>query len=256
MERRNNLILLKGNLTSAPRKPRSIETNIPKGTLVDEAKLQFLIDSLTNQQAYWKDKSIIQEALVSVTYRSIIAKSNRMQSLLSDASHHADDTIVGAKYSLDQKRHIITHLIPKDLIGASIILLTTAKEILIEQFDGIITAETITSVHKGKTAYDATELQWKKFSQVIHDAYYIDSFNTEEAPPYEGDESLITTFFAIKKTAKELLEIFKIPYDQGKEAGEQTLCLTGKEYRTIQEKAPYLISMEVYDLLDFHTASV
>ena len=74
-----------------------------------------LKNDLINLNTFWQDKNYISGALIAVHYNDIVAKSRRLKILLTKQSgENPNNTIVGAKFSKDGKKHIITHYINKN----------------------------------------------------------------------------------------------------------------------------------------------
>ena len=129
----NSILQLKGQFNQRPNSTPMGFPQLPKGKTVSSAHLQALAKQLQNIEDYWNKHTEIAGTLISVHYRRIVAKSNRLKILLSTNSQAPTASIRGAKFEWDVKpdgtrlqKHVFTHYIPLGAIERSIILLNTA----------------------------------------------------------------------------------------------------------------------------------
>lgn len=105
----NDLLQLKGRFqfNKAPR-PGAVE--LPVSGRVSSGKLRTLESDLVELKRYWQSRDVPFNPLISVYYKTVVAKSNRIRKLLSGSQSTAA-TVVGAKFEGDEKnpRHVITH---------------------------------------------------------------------------------------------------------------------------------------------------
>ena len=99
---------------------------LPSGKTVLLSHIKELLDQLVVIETYWKNVTDIEGALVSVYYRSIIAKSNRVRSLLVQQSGPPEELIRGAKFGWHNNHqfHIFTYYITLENIAKSISILS------------------------------------------------------------------------------------------------------------------------------------
>src|SRR5699024_12732689 len=97
------------------------DTNRSKNGNVKTSQLIRLRDDLIEMKRFWNSDTLFEGALVSVYYNKIAAKSNRVTKLLAIGSNPPNSSIVGAKFSKEKNKHIITHLIQIEAISVSII---------------------------------------------------------------------------------------------------------------------------------------
>ena len=94
----NNILQLKGQFQKRKNMSGFGPINLPKGRKVTAAHINNLKKQLTDIFLYWQNDRMIGGALVSVHYRCIVAKSNRLQLFLGEGSRHPNQSIRGAKF--------------------------------------------------------------------------------------------------------------------------------------------------------------
>lgn len=241
----NQLLQLKGQFEQRGNKnpgPR----NLPKGKSVETDHLISLKEDLELLCRRWANNELQIKPLVSAYYIDVVAKSNRMKGLLSKGGTTANSSIVGAKFSKDQK-HIITHCVSMDILQESIKRLDLAVQILKQKYGRQITYEQIEAINKKIVAYDSSLLEKTKFINVIVDAYYLEKFGIEEVTD-ELEEKAIISIYDTGVRTEELMRRLKIDFLPVRSIDETTLLLTKEQYHILKEKAPYLIAMAVSDL--------
>ncbi len=245
----NNLLQLKGRFEQASRSADGFGApNLPAGQSIDVSKLQDLLKNLKELKEYWKSQNLLPGALVSVHYIKVAAKSNRIQALLGNSSNKPNNSIVGAKFSLDASpKHIITHYISRDILNESIQRLTDSINILNQQFNGNIDYDTINKVNKKKIPYNHKTIFKTIFLNVIVDAYYVEKFDISIEDAMFEKNAIITIYKTDVKTI-QLLEKIGINILSSRIMDETTILLRPDELEILKTKAPFLISMAVSDL--------
>ncbi|MDY0050981.1 MAG: S8 family peptidase [Aliarcobacter sp.] len=245
----NNLLELKGRFEQAS---RSIDgfgaPNLPSGQSINVSKLQDLLKNLKELKEYWKGQNLLPGTLISVHYIKVAAKSNRIQTLLGNNSNRPNNSIVGAKFSLDTSpKHIITHYISRDILNESIQKLTDSINILNQQFNGEIDCGTIDKINQKKIPYTHKTISKTNFLNVIVDAYYVEKFDISIDDSMFEHDAIITIYKTDVKTTK-LLEKIGINILSNRIMDETTILLRPDELEILKTKAPFLISMAVSDL--------
>jgi hypothetical protein len=245
----NNLLQLKGRFEQASRSADGFGApNLPAGQSIDVSKLQDLLKNLKELKEYWKSQNLLPGALVSAHYIKVAAKSNRIQALLGNSSNKPNNSIVGAKFSLDASpKHIITHYISRDILNESIQRLTDSINILNQQFNGKIDYDTINKVNKRKIPYTHKTIFKTNFLNVIVDAYYVEKFDISIEDAMFEKNAIITIYKTDVKTI-QLLEKIGINILSSRIMDETTILLRPDELEILKTKAPFLISMAVSDL--------
>lgn len=220
---------------------------LPTGKSVDVSHVEKLTKQLQSVAKYWNQNRVLDGALVFVGYRSIIAKSNRLRSLLMQQTGASEKLIRGAKFgwSDNHQFHIFTYFVSLENIEKSICLL----EAIVRYFKDLnkeeITQDDIDVIglHGVDSTYNVSKTAVTK---AIVDCYYISWFDIEEYREPIIENSIISIYDTGIET-KQLLEKFDIHILDNRIIGKTTLNLFTDEIAKLQEKAPYLIAMQVSD---------
>lgn len=254
----NSLIRLTGDFQTA-RGSRPGPATLPaKGTVTTD-KISHIRESLETVLSKWPKDAIIKDILVSVEYRQIVAKSNRIREMLNGGKDQEPElSIRGARYldfNGNRPRHLMTHYVPETTILSTIDELRECERIIVDHFDGLMNADKMVELvkndklkQKWNTAVSGT-LTRSGFAQLIRDCYYVNEFRIEK-PPAAKDESTIVTLFKTEREPQDLFEELHIDVSPANIL-ENSALLTETEYRTLLESAPYLVAMSVIDLSSF-----
>lgn len=245
----NNLLQLKGRFEQASRTTDGFGApNLPAGQSLNVSKLQDLLKNLKELREYWQGQTLLPGALISVHYIKVAAKSNRIQVLLGNISNKPNNSIVGAKFSLNESpKHIITHYVSLDIINETIRKLTDTINILNQQFNGELDYDTIDNINKKKIFYNHKSISKTNFLHVIVDAYYVEKFDISIEDVLFEQNTIITIYKTDVKTT-QLLEKIGINILSNRIMDETTILLRPDELEILKTKAPFLISMAVSDL--------
>lgn len=213
---------------------------------VDTEHLLRLNFQLNQIKEFWdKETKPFKGILVSVYYNKIVAKSNRIAGLFKGTD--SNGAIVGAKFSKDKSRHIITYFLDENDLIKSVELISDVVNILSKKFSGKIDK----SVFEDKNIVNSKlfkdfSMSMSTFKQVIADASYINSFQVE-VPTIELKQSIIT-LYDVRKDTKLLFEELGIDILNTRILDNQTVYLDEKQVKLLFEKVPYLVSMATVDL--------
>lgn len=244
----NNLLELKGQFMHRKNPSSFGPLNLPKGSVVTEDHLRDLKKQLSSVLATWVEDTTIHGALVSVHYKTVIAKSNRIRSLLSDKGKKPNDSVRGAKFIWEDtpegkvQKHVFTHFVSLEAISKSIQLLDTAAIIVREDYGGQITEGNTADINSGK--YNDRLMSKSTFLRVIVDANYVEFFAVDRATEPIREESIITIYKTNVDT-QMLFSKFGIKLTNGNMIDETTLRLSPGEIEILQNNAAYLIAMNV-----------
>lgn len=261
----NRILELKGTFGQAPG-PRPGSETLPKGSQVSSSDLLRLEASLDGVRRYWDEIRLRFKPLITVYYKDIVAKSNRMEAILVEDRSSSDDKVVGAKFTHDEKpRHIITYCFAYEDIVRGLALLASARAVLDDAFDAVITSETmdILNGNTKKLKRDLTDSERRqntkrtkvlagrkmsksKFCKIIRDVLYIDRFGVEERTEAITDSQLIT-LYDVGLSKEELLNRLGLQHETIKSLDEVTWLVTPDQYRKIITQAPFLVAMTVAD---------
>ena len=262
----NKVLELKGKFNQAPNTNRPGSPTLPKNGMVTAFDIERLICSLVAVQSYWTEEHRVFKPVVSIFYKDVVAKSNRMEAILADGSLSPNTTIVGAKFSDETNpKHIITHCVNVRTFGHGLELLAKALSILKDGFDAKLTAEgmdilnnntlklkrELTTVERqrkkqGERIISSHSLSKSQFCHIIKDAWYIDHFGVEERKvPIIGSQ--IVTLFDTGLKQEEILKILGMQDEHIRILDDVTWLVTPDQYNKIISVAPYLVAMSVTD---------
>lgn len=239
----NNILRLKGRMEQVPRGPggggRNIHAAAPP---VKASHLDLLIRQLEAIQEWWNFNTLLPGALIDIEYRTVVPKSNRVQSLLSGSGVK----IVGARFSDDGARHIITHYAQSvGTIERHIIKLASAKAVLEDEriFGGEITYDQIDNLPAEINYASYGDLSPNKFRNIIVDAYHVVNFRIPQRDVDPAHDSIVT-IYDTGVDIEALMEKIGITSLSGRYEGS-TLLLTKTEIESLNDNAPFLAAMSV-----------
>lgn len=245
----NNILQLKGQFQKRKGTSGGGPINLPHGAKVSELHVKNLKEKLQNILSYWKKEQTIGGALVSVHYRCIVAKSNRLQLLLSEGSKHPNQSIRGAKFvdgynakNKMVKKHVFTYFLSLDSLQKSIGYLEKVERIIGKSYQGEITDADTKNINNG--VYDNSIMAKSTFLKTVVDAYYVESFEVDRVKERVLEQSIVTIYKTGVGTV-ELLSKLGIDMINAKMIDDTTLRLEPREVDILREKAPYLIAMSV-----------
>ncbi len=206
-------------------------------------RLKFQLNQIKD---FWeKEDKPFKGILISVYYNKIVSKSNRISGLFK--GNASNNSVVGAKFSKDKNRHIITYFIDENDLNKSIELLSNVSDILSKKFSDRINKKIFEDKKiLNSTVFKDSDISMSKFKQVIADASYIDSFQVEK-PTIELKQSIIT-LYDVKKDTRLLFEDLGIDILNTRILDNQTVYLDKNQLELLLEKVPYLVSMATVDL--------
>ncbi len=243
----NNVLELKGKRFMQARRNGNGGGIAMNGKIeVTTGHLLRLKSQLNQIKEFWdKETKPFEGILVSVYYNKIVAKSNRIAGFFKGTD--SNGAIVGAKFSKDKSRHIITYFLDENDLIKSVELISDVVNILSKKFSGKIDK----SVFEDKNIVNSKlfkdfSMSMSTFKQVIADASYINSFQVE-VPTIELKQSIIT-LYDVRKDTKLLFEELGIDILNTRILDNQTVYLDEKQVKLLFEKVPYLVSMATVDL--------
>lgn len=245
----HNILQLKGRFESRKNLSKPGAPKLPKGKMVTSKHLMQLKQQLIDIYAYWEDNKQIGGALVSVHYTHVVAKSNRLRILLSDSRKKPAESVCGAKFewnvSSKVQRYVFTYYVSLKALSKAIRLLDDARGIIERKYDGTITSDDTDKITSDGFSYK-TKISKSNFVLVILDGLYVDRFGIDRADT-PIDEPAIITIYKTNIETKKLLAQFDINIVDDRIINQTTLQLRPDEIRKLQDKASYLIAMQVTD---------
>lgn len=249
----NNLLQLKGRFDKRQNESGFGPIKLPAKQKVSAQHIEELIGQLKNVRKYWIDKKDIAGAIVSVHYIRVVAKSNRLKNLLGDTGTKPVDSIRGAKFVAEQNeygrmvhKHVFTHYVQVSAIDKAIENLQIAKTIVMDDYNGCITADDTEKLGKEKP-YTHTDIMPKSnFLNIIVDCYFVEKFDIDMVDESVTEDTIVTIYKTDIDTRK-LLSKFGIDVLESRIIDGTTLLLSPPQAQLLYDKAPYLISMSITD---------
>ena len=247
----NSLIQLKGTLNEKKSFGKPGPATIPKSSIVSSENIDSLINDLDVLYNNWKNDDILSGALVSVFYKRVVPKSKRIKTLLSKKSEPSNDSIVGAKFSDDQK-HIITHFIDLETISINIEKLKKAKQIVNDIFKGTINSNDLNNIKNYQKQIEKYGLSKSLFGDIVSDVDIINKFGTIDNSDLI-DENSIINYFDTKKSIKDIMEKLNISDEDYKiiDPKSSIQFINPKSFNIFKKKVPYLVAMATYDMANY-----
>lgn len=248
----NSILQLKGRFEQRPNRSRPGTPKLPKGKCVSALHLIELSEQLERILKYWETNTDIRGALVSVHYKHIVAKSNRLKILLSENSKHPAESIRGAKFVWEPdedgkeiQKHVFTHYVSLKAIEKAIDVLSAAVTVIETYFKGNIHSEEAEQIAK-ESAYRFREIPKTSFLKAVVDGFYVESFDIDRATEEITEDSIITIYQTGIET-KKLLSKFGIYIVDERMIDSTTLRLNPDEAKLLYHNASYLVAMSVAD---------
>lgn len=242
----NNILQLKGQFQKRENPNGFGPTNLPRGSIVSADHVSVLRRQLQNISTYWQSDRIIAGALVSVHYKCIVAKSNRLKAVLSKGGKSPNLSIRGAKFVYEQgsrkQKHIFTHYVSLEVLQKSIMYMETCERIIRTNYNGQISDLDTERINNGE--YNDKEMSKSTFLKLVVDANFVEQFKIDRADEKIKEQSIITIYKTGVDTV-ELLEKIGIDMINAKMIDETTLRLDPFEIDLLLDNAPYLIAMSV-----------
>lgn len=244
----NDILNLKGTFEQKSSDRRPGAPTLPKNTTISISDINRLIHSLEDMEQFWQAQTILSGGLVSVYYGRIIAKSNRIKGYLSNGSQLPNATIVGAKFTDDKKKHIITHYIPLSAITDSINDAREAVTILEKEFFGSVNDLVFNKKETFKKIdFSSYQISKTRFQRIVVDTAYVEKFDIEQSE-YDTNKSSIVTLYETDLDTKTLLEKLGIKIYRHQILNKTTILLDEQYMELLFEKAPYLVAMAVENI--------
>lgn len=251
----NNLIQLKGQLKQRKHPQAQSHPSLPSGKEVSSSHLRSLIQDLQRTADFWQHNTLIGNALISVHYTMVIAKSNRLQHLLAEREGKIDEQIRGARFetvfSKDREsiRHVFTYLVSEKTLRRTISELQAAASILDHDYGSVITAEQIRAIDSDRKSWKNSSLSALRFLRILVDAFHVAAFDVSFGSAGEETDALVT-IYKTGVDARELLRKIGIDIRADRIIDGNTLRLTPEQQRILTQRAPYLIAMSVTNFED------
>ena len=250
----NNILQLKGRFEQRPNTSKPGPAVLPKGKSVSSAHIRTLQGQLEGILTHWSEHKEIAGALVSVHYKHVVAKSNRLRILLAESGKLPVDSIRGARFVWETdeegeeiQKHVFTHYISLKALEKAIALLKNAANVIDSGYEGEVTSKDTERIASVKEFPFHEIIAKSSLLRVVLDCHYVESFNIDRVDESITEESIITIYKTNIET-KALLRKFGINIYDDRIIDETTLRLNRDEIQILLNKASYLIAMNVTDL--------
>lgn len=250
----NNILQLKGQFQKRKAPGGFGPVNLPKGQKVSAEHVMKLEQQLKDIIIYWNQEKTIGGALVSVHYRKVVAKSNRLQLLLSDGGKHPNQAVRGSKFSEGYnennkwvKKHVFTYFLSTESLQKSVILLDKCAATIQNFYSGEISSDDTESINSG--IYNDSIMAKNTFLKTLVDCFFVEDFRIDRASQSASEQSIVTIYKTGVETT-ELLSRLGINMIHAKMIDETTLRMEKEEIDILCDKAPYLIAMSVRDVAE------
>lgn len=249
----NSILQLKGRFEQRSNANKPGTPTLPKTKRVTSDHLRELKMQLTQILEYWKGNRDIAGAIVSVHYKHIVAKSNRLRILLSESKLSTTDSIRGAKFEWDTdvsgkqvQRHVFTHYVPLTAIERAISLLEDSIFVIDTEYGGVISSDETDQIGETKEFRYMERIAKTNFLKVVLDGLYVSRFDIDRVTESICEESIVTIYRTGIDT-KNLLAKFGISIVDDRIIDQTTIKLFPDEMEKLLNKANYLIAMSLTD---------
>ncbi|QIN43218.1 S8 family peptidase [Mycoplasma capricolum subsp. capripneumoniae] len=207
---------------------------------------------LENVCLFWIKKQVNFNPIVSVYYKRIIAKSNRIKGLFKNTLDENNELIVGSRFYDDnnEKKQIITYCVSLKDLHKSLDNLKQIIQIVKNHFSNGVSYEIIEKINSNKYnklfEHTKNSISKTKFVSIIVDAYYVKSLQIDNYTKKVFNNSIIT-IYDTKTELKDIFEWLNIDIYKINKIDETTFWATPEIYEIFKLKAPYLIAMSTDD---------
>lgn len=254
----NSILQLKGRFEHRPNDSKPGAPKLPKGKSLKSDHLRELAQQINTIFFYWQKDTNIGGALVSVHYKKIVSKGNRLKAILAEAGKSPSESIRGAKFVWEKddygktiQKHVFTHFVKMETLEKSAELLKNAATIIDTQYNGILTSEQCEMIaDRGK--YSSNDILSKSaFLKTIVDGNFVERFDIDRADEEITQDSIITIYQTGVET-KRLLAKFGINIVDDRIIDGTTLRLTPDEAKLLYNNASYLVAMSLTDFSEIN----
>lgn len=245
----NTLLHLKGRFENKARLKTGFGGIVLKDAVSSE-HLRNLAEQLQVLKREWTAGNyLISGALVSVFYVRVIPKSLRIGASFGNPA----DCVVGARFTEDLSKHIITHHVSLDVLEETSKSYSIVASIVEQFYHGVFS--NVDLKDNKQIDYKLFGLSKTKFQKFVFDASVVESFGNYRDESKSIAESIVSVFkteetSTITKTI-ELMKKMGIELYRGKFIDSTTMLLSKDELELLVLNNPYLISMSVQNLSDF-----
>jgi len=252
----NDLLELKGRLETAPYSS-PVVTNLPVSKKVESKDLLKLKSDLERLSNFWQGENILSGALISVYYNRVIPKSSRLKGFFSKGSEHSNNYVRGVRFSdVNDKKHIITYYISKDVLRESIMRIDLLIQIIDQYFDGVVDADKLSSLDKDETPLKKYKISKSAFKKYVTDMVDIEKFDLYENNDVIKEKNSYITIFDTDLDIVNLMQKIGLKNTEYEVFANDTIYSNDSSVLLkIRQSAPYIISMPMIHLATYYKES-
>lgn len=246
--KKNKIFTLEGRIFSDTKKYAFGRKKLNEKESLTSVKVQAISSRLDEVAAFWTKISLLGGALVSIHYDTIVPKGKRISRLLKEKSFdNVNDYVVGARYSgpNNKPKHVITYFVSVAALMKSAALLKEVASYIDSQCKGIIDDAAFAAL-QAKQNYKYNQLSRSALVELIYDLIHIEDIAVDMETTTVTENTVVTLYKTTKPTDKILREIGIEPLHLPR-MDETTFVVTPDQMRKLQQKAPFLIAMQVED---------
>ena len=257
----NKILQVKMRFSNEKNNQRPKARNLRAHAETTVENIQSICEDLRTILRFYKNSpKFLENILVDVNYNDIIAKSNRIQELLTPTGKKTNDMVVGARFSDapdGQENHIITYYVDKRTVENTIEDLEIVKKFLQNKLNGKAIASNFNEP-ENKLEYEGYELSKSKIRNIIVDCSVVESLSVPHVSKVPDKDSFLVTFYKTELSVAKLLEKLKV--DDVKHQyyfyGDDTISVNKELYDFLETNVPYLISMVSSDFSKITLADI
>ncbi|KNG79135.1 S8 family peptidase [Mycoplasma sp. HU2014] len=244
----NKVIELRNEFKSEYYTKKISSNQLPNNAKLNIKELINLKEQLITIKQFWNSQKLKINPLVSVHYKRIISKSNRIKAIFENDALKNNKNVVGAKFSKTlPSYHIITYCITNEILENSILNLKECINYLNKYQYKELSQDDILYINKNFDNSFSKNLTKTRLINTIIDTYYIKSFEVDQFDEFIEGGSIITIYDIKIKTSEILKQLDINPLTVPK-LNETTFYLNTEQLKQFIQKAPYLIAMGINDI--------
>lgn len=250
MQATNSTLILRGEWYGAP-------NDAGGGGVQLSSKYEYCIDHLTQLQnnllsvdQFWRNRPSIGGVLLSLHYKTLVAKSNRATELLH-VKGHLQKAVRGARFELNPEtkqpeNHVITYFILKTELNESIKRLGAVFEWLKVQGETKVKQTILTKIKEKKIKIG--DISSSCIQKILKDAAYVDTIEVDRFDLLNTETPVLMSFYRTGVGLDRMLRDIGITLMPDDYLDANTVRLLPKDKEKVFSKASYLISMALSDL--------
>ena len=256
----HEILKLQGMLKHSEAKRNGMVNSLKDNQTIDYSHLINLAKDLEQVLDEWNSEILSNKILVTTDYCEVVAKSNRMRTLLKPKGElDLSELVKGARFEVspgeNNPHHVVTYLLPREAVQSAIYSLKNAASILNNYLGGSVNGRLLKECKTDfLKSYGFTQ---SGFAALLKDAWYVRGFRIAKANPAFNGKSLVSLYrIGSQADLINVLHRMEIKVTPEDFLNEDTLILNDQQRELLGDKAGWLIAMEVQDLMRFDYESL